>query len=89
MNSQPTPESVMTGFIVEDGCLYAVLKEPTGETSMYDRQALAWLISEARKNRHQGAEFRKRSSGIDVSQYQITYLDFGPGIHQPVREHLP
>ena len=49
MNSQPTPESVMTGFIVEDGCLYAVLKEPTGESSMYDRQALAWLITEARK----------------------------------------
>ena len=39
----------MTGFIVDEGCLYAVLKEPTGETQLYDRQALAWLISEARK----------------------------------------
>ena len=57
MNSQPTPESVMTGFIVEDGCLYAVLKEPTGETSMYDRQALAWLITEARKVGTQVANF--------------------------------
>ena len=49
MNSQPTTASVMTGFISDNGCLYAVLKEPTGETSLYDRQALAWLISEARK----------------------------------------
>ena len=49
MNSKPTTASVMTGFIVDEGCLYAVLKEPTGETQLYDRQALAWLISEARK----------------------------------------
>ena len=39
----------MTGFVIDNGCLYAVLKEPTGETQLYNRQALAWLISEARK----------------------------------------
>ena len=39
----------MTGFIVDEGCLYAVLKEPSGETQLYDRQALAWIINEARK----------------------------------------
>ena len=49
MNSQPTSASVMTGFIISQGSLYAVLQEPNGETSLYDRQALAWLISEARK----------------------------------------
>ena len=49
MNSQPTTASAMTGFIIDNGRLYAVLQEPNGETSLYDRQALAWLISEARK----------------------------------------
>ncbi len=28
MNSKPTTASVMTGFIVDEGCLYAVLQEP-------------------------------------------------------------
>ncbi len=50
MNYQPTPASVMTGFIVIEGQLYAALKEPNGSTSLYDRQGLTGLISEARKN---------------------------------------
>ena len=29
----------MTGFIVKEGCLYAVLKSPSGETRLYDSQA--------------------------------------------------
>ena len=49
MNSQPTPESAMTGFFVIQGRLYAALKEPNGPTSLYDKQGLTWLISEARK----------------------------------------
>ena len=57
MNSQPTPASVMTGFIVGQDRLYAVLQEPNGETSLYDRQALAWLISEARKSDTQVPNF--------------------------------
>ena len=57
MNSKPTTASVMTGFIVDKGCLYTVLKERTGETSLYDRQALAWLISEARKSDTQVPNF--------------------------------
>ncbi len=40
----------MTGFIIKEGCLYAVLKSPSGETRLYDSQALAWLVSEARKS---------------------------------------
>ena len=59
MNSTPTTASVMTGFIVDEGCLYAVLKEPTGETQLYDRQALTWLISEARKNATQAQNFER------------------------------
>ena len=59
MNSTPTTASVMTGFIVDEGCLYAVLKEPTGETQLYDRQALAWLISEARKADTQVPNFER------------------------------
>ena len=39
----------MTGFIVDEGCLYAVLKGTDGDTKLYDKQALAWIISEARK----------------------------------------
>ena len=39
----------MTGFIVDEGCLYAVLKGTDGDTQLYDKQALAWIISEARK----------------------------------------
>ena len=57
MNSKPTTASVMTGLIVDEGCLYAILKEPTGETPLYDRQALAWLISEARKSDTQVPNF--------------------------------
>ena len=57
MNSKPTTASVMTGFIVDEGCMYAVLKEPTGETLLYDRQALAWLINEARNSDTQVPNF--------------------------------
>ena len=77
----------ITGFIVDEGCLYAVLKGTDGDTKLYDKQALAWIISEARKAGTKCAELRKRSSGIDHSQYPIVYRDFGPGIHQPIREH--
>ena len=49
MNSKPTTASVMTGFIIDEGCLYAVLKGAEGDTQLYDKQALAWIISQARK----------------------------------------
>ena len=39
----------MTGFIVDEGCLYAVLEATDVDTQLYDKQALAWIISEARK----------------------------------------
>ena len=61
----------ITGFIVDEGCLYAVLKGTDGDTKLYDKQALAWIISEARKAGTKCAELRKRSSGIDHSQYPI------------------
>ena len=51
----------MTGFIVDDGCLYAVLKTPSGDTRLYDKQALAWIISEARK------------AGTQVPNYENAY----------------
>ena len=38
----------MTGFIVDGGCLYAVLKGQDGETQLYGSTALAWIINEAR-----------------------------------------
>ena len=59
MNSQPTSESAMAGYIVSEGRLYAVLQEPNGETSLYDSQALTWLISEARKNATQAPNFER------------------------------
>ena len=59
MNSQPTPESEMTGFIVIQGRLYAALKEPNGATSLYDKQGLTWLISEARKTATQVPNFER------------------------------
>ena len=59
MNSQPSPASVMTGFIVSHGQLYAVLREPNGETSLFDRQALTWVISEARKTATQAPNFER------------------------------
>ena len=49
MNSKPTTASVMTGFIVDEGCLSAVLKGQDGETQLYDHTALAWIINEAPK----------------------------------------
>ena len=59
MNSQPTSESEMTGFIVIQGQLYAALKEPNGATSLYDKQGLTWLISEARKTATQSQNFER------------------------------
>ena len=59
MNSQPTSASEMTGFIILQGRLYAALKEPTGEMSLYDKQGLTWLISEARKNATQVPNFER------------------------------
>ena len=49
MNFNLTSDPKMTGFIVDEGCLYAVLKEAEGDTQLYDKQALAWIISQARK----------------------------------------
>ena len=63
MNSQPSPASVMTGFIVIQARLYAVLKEPDGAMSLYDRQALTWLISEARKT---GTQVSNIESALQV-----------------------
>ena len=31
----------MTGFIVDEGCLYAVLKGTDGNTQLYDKQAFS------------------------------------------------
>ena len=50
MDSYLNSSLAMTGFIVDDGCLYAVLKGTDGNTQLYDKQALAWIISQARKN---------------------------------------
>ena len=61
----------MTGFIVDEGCLYAVLKGTDGYSQLYDKQALTWIISEARKEKHQGAKLRKRSSDTDHSQHLL------------------
>ena len=49
MNFNLTSQLEMTGFIVDEGCLYAVLKGTDGDTQLDDKQALAWIISEARK----------------------------------------
>ena len=49
MNLNLTSQVEMTGFIVDEGCLYAVLKGAEGDTQLYDKQALAWIISQARK----------------------------------------
>ena len=49
MDSYLNSSQSMTGFIVDDGCLYAVLEGQDGDTQLYDKQALAWIISEARK----------------------------------------
>ena len=59
MNFNSTSEPVMTGFIVDESCLYAVLKGTDGDTQLYDKQALAWIISEARK------------AGTKVPNYEI------------------
>ena len=47
MDSYLNSSLVMTGFIVDGGCLYAVLKGTDGDPQLYDKQALAWIISEA------------------------------------------
>ena len=66
------------------------LKGLSGETQLYDKQALAWIISEARKAGALCAELRKRSSGIDDSQYLLAaYRGFGPEIHNPYGNALP
>ena len=49
MNFNLTSQLEMTGFIVDEGCLYAVLKGADGDSQLYDKQALTWIISEARK----------------------------------------
>ncbi len=49
MNFNLTSQAEMTGFIVDEGCLYAVLKGTDGYSQLYDKQALTWIISEARK----------------------------------------
>ena len=49
MNFNLTSQVEMTGFIVDEGCLYAVLKGADGDTQLYNKQTLAWIISEARK----------------------------------------
>ena len=49
MDSYLNSSLEMTGFIIDEGCLYAVLKGTDGDTKLYDKQALAWIISEARK----------------------------------------
>ena len=46
MDSYLNPSLAMTGFIVDEGCLYAVLKGQDGYSQLYDQQALAWIISE-------------------------------------------
>ena len=61
MDSYLNPSLAMTGFIVDEGCLYAVLKGQDGYSELYDQQALAWIISEARKAGHLCAKLRTRS----------------------------
>ena len=61
MDSYLNSSLVMTGFIMDDGCLYAVLKGTDGDTKLYDKQALAWIISEARK------------AGTSVPNYENAY----------------
>ena len=59
MDSYLNSSLSMTGFIVDGGCLYAVLKGTDGNTQLYDKQALAWIISQARKNGAQAPNFEK------------------------------
>ena len=61
MDSYLNPSLAMTGFIVDEGCLYAVLKGQDGYSQLYDQQALAWIISEARK------------AGTSVPNYEHAY----------------
>ena len=49
MDSYLNTSLSMTGFIVDNGCLYAVLEGQDCETQLHDKQALAWIVSEARK----------------------------------------
>ena len=39
MNFNLTSDPKMTGFIVTNGCLYAVLKGTDGNQHLYDKQA--------------------------------------------------
>ena len=51
MNSQPTPESEMTGFHRNSRPAVCCPEgTQTAQMSLYDKQGLTWLISEARKN---------------------------------------
>ena len=61
MDSYLNSSLSMTGFIVDEGCLYAVLKGTDGDIQLYDKQALAWIISEARK------------AGTKVPNYENAY----------------
>ena len=61
MDSYLNSSLAMTGFIVDEGCLYAVLKGTDGDIQLYDKQALAWIISEARK------------AGTKVPNYENAY----------------
>ena len=61
MDSYLNSSLAMTGFIIDEGCLYAVLKGTDGDTQLYNKQALAWIISEARK------------AGTKVPNYENAY----------------
>ena len=61
MDSYLNSSLSMTGFIVTNGCLFAVLKGTDGDQQLYDKQALAWIISEARK------------AGTSVPNYEHAY----------------
>ena len=63
MNFNLTSQAEMTGFIIDEGCLYAVLKGTDGDTQLYDKQALAWIISEARK---EGTKVRNCENAIQI-----------------------
>ena len=61
MDSYLNSSLSMTGFIVANGCLFAALKGTDGDQQLYDKQALAWIISEARK------------AGTSVPNYEYAY----------------
>ena len=90
MNSQPTPASVMTGFIVGQDRLYAALQEPNGETSLYDKSSSNLAHQRSSKNRHPGAEYRACATGIDDRQHLLAvYRCSGTEINNPYGNTLP